>query len=89
MFLRYGYSDAGVTGVRNSVQGGVGIKGVLGEEGMLGVAAAVLGWLVLGEAVSPLQAVGGLIIIAGIWIGRPRPAQPGIATPGSAQSGTS
>jgi hypothetical protein len=39
-FLRYGYSDAGVTGIRNSVQGGVGFTGVLGRDNMLGLAAA-------------------------------------------------
>lgn len=38
------------------------------------VAAAVLGWLILDEAVSLLQALGGLVIILGIWIARPRPA---------------
>ncbi|GLS17348.1 membrane protein [Labrys miyagiensis] len=38
------------------------------------VAAAALGWLILGEAVSPLQTLGGLVIIAGIWIARPRTA---------------
>jgi drug/metabolite transporter (DMT)-like permease len=37
-----------------------------------GVAAAVLGWLILNEPVSLLQAVGGLVIVAGIWIARPR-----------------
>ena len=41
VFLRYGYSDADVTGIRNSVQGGVGITGVLGRQNMLGLAA---GW---------------------------------------------
>jgi porin len=40
VFLRYGYSDGDVTGVSNSVQGGVGIKDVLGKENMLGLAAA-------------------------------------------------
>ncbi len=37
------------------------------------VAAAVLGWLVFSEALSPLQAIGGATILAGIWIARPRP----------------
>lgn len=37
-----------------------------------GLAAAGLGWLVLAEAVTPLQAAGGLIILAGIWIARPK-----------------
>ncbi|SEP58481.1 Threonine/homoserine efflux transporter RhtA [Faunimonas pinastri] len=45
-----------------------------------GVAAAALGWAVLGELVSPVQAVGAVIIFAGIIVARPRrPA----ATPGS------
>lgn len=39
-FLRLGYSDGEVTKVRTSIQGGVGIKGVLGDENMLGLAAA-------------------------------------------------
>ncbi|WP_448950172.1 DMT family transporter [Labrys neptuniae] len=38
------------------------------------VAAAVLAWIILGEAVSLLQALGGLVIIVGIWVARPRPA---------------
>lgn len=41
VFLRYGYSEAEVTGIQNSVQGGIGITGVLGRENMLGFAA---GW---------------------------------------------
>jgi drug/metabolite transporter (DMT)-like permease len=36
------------------------------------LAAAGLGWLVLSEAVTLLQALGGLVILAGIWIARPR-----------------
>jgi drug/metabolite transporter (DMT)-like permease len=36
------------------------------------VAAAVFAWIVLGEPVTPVQAVGGLVIVAGIWIARPR-----------------
>lgn len=39
-FLRYGYSDADVTKISDSVQGGVGIKGILGKDGMLGIAGA-------------------------------------------------
>lgn len=38
------------------------------------LAAAALGWLILHEAVSPLQALGGFVIVAGIWIARPRTA---------------
>lgn len=41
------------------------------------VAAAIVGWLVLGEAVGPLQAVGALAILAGIYVARPRVALPG------------
>jgi len=37
------------------------------------IAAAAIGWLVFAEAVSPLQAAGGLTILAGIWTARPRP----------------
>lgn len=39
-FARYGHADGDVTGVTDSVQGGVGIEGVLGEEHMLGLAGA-------------------------------------------------
>lgn len=35
------------------------------------IAAALFGWLILSEPVSAVQAVGGLIILAGIWIARP------------------
>jgi porin len=41
VFLRYGYSDGEVTGVRQSVQGGVAFTGVLFKDDMLGLAA---GW---------------------------------------------
>jgi len=40
VFARYGHADGGATGISDSVQGGVGIKDVLGKENMLGVAAA-------------------------------------------------
>lgn len=43
------------------------------------VGAAALGWLVLNEALSPLQLAGGALILFGIWIARPRnkvPAPP-------------
>ncbi|MBB1248575.1 DMT family transporter [Rhizobium sp. G21] len=36
------------------------------------VVAAGFAWLLQGEPVSPLQAVGGAIILAGIWVARPR-----------------
>ncbi|MGP1396760.1 MAG: DMT family transporter [Inquilinaceae bacterium] len=34
------------------------------------VAAAVLAWLLLGEAIGPLQAVGGAVVLAGIAVAR-------------------
>lgn len=40
MFLRYGHAEGDVTGVTNSVQGGAGIKHVLGKDNLLGLAAA-------------------------------------------------
>lgn len=36
------------------------------------IAAAGFGWLILGERVSEIQALGGLAILAGIWVARPR-----------------
>lgn len=39
------------------------------------IAAALFGWLILSEPVSWLQALGGLIILAGIWVARPRSAE--------------
>ncbi|MBA5777318.1 DMT family transporter [Stappia sp. F7233] len=36
------------------------------------IAAAAAGWLLLGEALSGLQALGGLVILAGIFVARPR-----------------
>ena len=36
------------------------------------IAAAAFAWLLLGEAVTLVQVIGGIIIIAGIWIARPR-----------------
>lgn len=35
-------------------------------------AAALFAWIVLGESLTLLQAAGGLAILAGIWIARPR-----------------
>ncbi|BDA83501.1 membrane protein [Aureimonas sp. SA4125] len=37
------------------------------------VAAALFGWLFAGEALVPLQVIGGLLILFGVWIARPRP----------------
>ena len=36
------------------------------------VAAALFAWVFAGEPLTPLQGVGGLLIMAGIWIARPR-----------------
>ncbi len=47
------------------------------------LAAAALAWAILGEAVSPLQGLGGIAILFGIWLARPRAKQP---TPGSVAS---
>ena len=35
------------------------------------IAAAIFGWLILGEAVSLVQGLGGLLILAGIYVARP------------------
>lgn len=37
------------------------------------VAAALFGWAILGEALTPVQALGGALILVGIWTARPRP----------------
>jgi drug/metabolite transporter (DMT)-like permease len=37
------------------------------------IAAATFAWAILGEALGPLQAFGGMLILAGIWMARPRP----------------
>ncbi|HRJ49230.1 MAG: hypothetical protein KF787_04330 [Phycisphaeraceae bacterium] len=39
-FARYGHAEGDATGITDSVQGGVGIKDVLGKENLLGIAAA-------------------------------------------------
>jgi drug/metabolite transporter (DMT)-like permease len=44
------------------------------------IAAACLAWLFLGEALGALQALGGVLILLGIWLARPRaPKAPGVA----------
>jgi drug/metabolite transporter (DMT)-like permease len=43
------------------------------------VGAAALAWLVLNETLGPVQAIGGLLILCGIWIARPRAAVPAAA----------
>ena len=45
------------------------------------VAAAAFGWVFLGESLTTLQLLGGILIFAGIWVARPRPAQPTKDTP--------
>jgi len=36
------------------------------------IAAAAFGWLILGEALGPVQLFGGVLILIGIWVARPR-----------------
>ncbi len=36
------------------------------------VAAALFAWVILHEALAPMQWLGGILILAGIWIARPR-----------------
>lgn len=36
------------------------------------VGAAIFAWILLDEPISPVQAIGGAVIIAGIWVARPR-----------------
>jgi drug/metabolite transporter (DMT)-like permease len=43
------------------------------------VGAAALGWLVLHEALGPLQLFGGALILLGIWVARPRAKAPAAA----------
>ncbi len=43
------------------------------------IGAAALGWLVLNESLGPLQYLGGILILAGIWAARPRIKAPGAA----------
>ena len=45
------------------------------------VAAAALGWIVLGEKLSLIQLSGGLLILAGIYIARPRAENPAGVAP--------
>ena len=40
------------------------------------VAAALFGWLILGEALSLPQTLGGVLILVGIWVARPKPEAP-------------
>ena len=45
--------------------------------------AALIAWAILGEAVTPLQAAGGAVILAGIAVGRPTTGKDALAPPGS------
>ena len=36
------------------------------------LAAAIVGWLILSEALTPLQFLGGGLILLGVWVARPR-----------------
>ena len=40
------------------------------------VAAALFGWIILGEALTLAQTLGGLLILLGIWVARPKPEAP-------------
>ena len=40
------------------------------------LAAAIFGWAIFAELLSPLQIGGGALILFGIWVARPRPASP-------------
>jgi drug/metabolite transporter (DMT)-like permease len=40
------------------------------------IAAAVFGWVILGEALGIVQIMGGALILVGIWVARPRAVAP-------------
>jgi len=40
------------------------------------IAAAIFAWLILNEALSVLQIAGGILILLGIWVARPRAETP-------------
>jgi drug/metabolite transporter (DMT)-like permease len=40
------------------------------------VAAAIFGWILLGEALTLVQVLGGALILFGIWTARPKPRAP-------------
>jgi drug/metabolite transporter (DMT)-like permease len=46
------------------------------------IAAAVFGWLILGEALGTAQFLGGALILIGIWVARPRATAPAIGAVG-------
>jgi drug/metabolite transporter (DMT)-like permease len=41
------------------------------------VAAALFGWVILGEALTLVQSLGGALILIGIWVARPKPPRGG------------
>ena len=51
------------------------------------VAAAVFGWLILNEALTLIQALGGALILFGIWAARPKPETPIGQRPSPLQTG--
>jgi drug/metabolite transporter (DMT)-like permease len=46
------------------------------------IAAAAFGWAILGEALGPVQVFGGILILIGIWVARPRSGAPAIGEAG-------
>ncbi len=46
------------------------------------IAAAVAGWVILGEALGVMQALGGVLILFGIWVARPRSGAPATGAAG-------
>jgi drug/metabolite transporter (DMT)-like permease len=46
------------------------------------IAAAAFGWAILGEALGTLQVLGGVLILIGIWVARPRSKAPAIGEAG-------
>jgi drug/metabolite transporter (DMT)-like permease len=46
------------------------------------IAAAAFGWAILGEALGPVQILGGVLILVGIWVARPRSEPPAIGEAG-------
>ncbi len=43
------------------------------------IAGAAFGWIILGEVLTPIQFLGGALILLGIWAARPRQEAQGIA----------
>ena len=46
------------------------------------IAAAAFGWAILGETLGPVQVLGGVLILIGIWVARPRSKAPAIGEAG-------